>query len=59
MKALLHHDLLCFIQVTGKEVPFNPRVPAYLNCYAVVHFAVIMELYIDLLATVTVSNSYL
>uniref|UniRef100_A0A8B9EUH8 Alkylglycerol monooxygenase n=1 Tax=Anser cygnoides TaxID=8845 RepID=A0A8B9EUH8_ANSCY len=40
--------------ITGKEVPFNPRVPAYLNCYAVVHFAVIMELYIDLLATVTV-----
>ncbi|XP_042744478.1 alkylglycerol monooxygenase isoform X4 [Lagopus leucura] len=41
------------LQVTGNEVPFNPSVPAYLNCYAVVHFAVIMELYIDLLATVT------
>ncbi|POI26388.1 hypothetical protein CIB84_009862, partial [Bambusicola thoracicus] len=39
--------------VTGNEVPFNPSVPVYLNCYAVVHFAVIMELYIDLLATVT------
>ncbi|XP_042672801.1 alkylglycerol monooxygenase [Centrocercus urophasianus] len=39
--------------VTGNEVPFNPSVPAYLNCYAVVHFAVITELYIDLLATVT------
>uniref|UniRef100_A0A803XYQ4 Alkylglycerol monooxygenase n=1 Tax=Meleagris gallopavo TaxID=9103 RepID=A0A803XYQ4_MELGA len=39
--------------VTGNEVPFNPSVPVYLNCYAVVHFAVVMELYIDLLATVT------
>uniref|UniRef100_A0A8B9Q2M7 Alkylglycerol monooxygenase n=1 Tax=Apteryx owenii TaxID=8824 RepID=A0A8B9Q2M7_APTOW len=42
--------------ITGKEVPYNPSVPAYLNCYAVIHFAVIMDLYIDLLATVTVSN---
>ncbi|OXB58340.1 hypothetical protein ASZ78_001881, partial [Callipepla squamata] len=40
--------------VTGNEVPFNPSVPAYLNCYAVVHFVVIMEVYIDLLATVTI-----
>ncbi|XP_068791108.1 alkylglycerol monooxygenase isoform X2 [Struthio camelus] len=39
--------------ITGKEVPYNPSVPAYLNCYAVVHFVVIMDLYIDLLATVT------
>ncbi|NXL95180.1 ALKMO monooxygenase, partial [Alectura lathami] len=38
--------------VTGKEIPFNPSVPACLNCYAAVHFAVLMELYIDLLATV-------
>ncbi|KAJ7418816.1 alkylglycerol monooxygenase isoform X2 [Willisornis vidua] len=41
------------LQITGKEVPFNPIVPAYLNCYAVVHFAVIMDLYTELLATVT------
>ncbi|NWI17153.1 ALKMO monooxygenase, partial [Crypturellus soui] len=39
--------------ITGKEVPYNPSVPAYLNCYAVIHFAVIVDLYIDLLATVT------
>ncbi|KAF1406321.1 Alkylglycerol monooxygenase, partial [Spheniscus humboldti] len=39
--------------ITGKEVPFNPSVPAYLNCYAVVHFAVIMDLYTELLGTVT------
>ncbi|NXV99646.1 ALKMO monooxygenase, partial [Fregetta grallaria] len=39
--------------VTGKEVPFNPSIPAYLNCYAVVHFAVIMDLYTELLGTVT------
>ncbi|XP_009070338.1 PREDICTED: alkylglycerol monooxygenase-like, partial [Acanthisitta chloris] len=39
--------------ITGKEVVFNPSVPAYLNCYAVVHFAVIMDLYTELLATVT------
>uniref|UniRef100_A0A8C4KMA3 Transmembrane protein 195 n=1 Tax=Dromaius novaehollandiae TaxID=8790 RepID=A0A8C4KMA3_DRONO len=45
--------------ITGKEIPYNPSVPAYLNCYAVVHFAVIMDLYLDLLATVTVSNACL
>ncbi|XP_064532170.1 alkylglycerol monooxygenase isoform X1 [Pseudopipra pipra] len=39
--------------ITGKEVPFNPIVPAYLNCYVVVHFAVIVDLYTELLATVT------
>ncbi|XP_025900730.1 alkylglycerol monooxygenase [Nothoprocta perdicaria] len=39
--------------ITGKEVPYNPSVPAYLNCYAVVHFTIIMDLYIDLLATVS------
>ncbi|XP_064300576.1 alkylglycerol monooxygenase isoform X1 [Phalacrocorax carbo] len=39
--------------ITGKEVPFNPSVPAYLNCYAVVHFAVIMDVYTELLGTVT------
>ncbi|XP_074906202.1 alkylglycerol monooxygenase isoform X2 [Buteo buteo] len=39
--------------ITGKEVPFNPSVPAYLNCYAVVHFAVILDLYTELLGTVT------
>ncbi|NXF50486.1 ALKMO monooxygenase, partial [Oceanites oceanicus] len=39
--------------ITGKEVPFNPSVPAYLNCYAVVHFAVIVDLYTELLGTVT------
>ncbi|XP_074430889.1 alkylglycerol monooxygenase isoform X1 [Larus michahellis] len=39
--------------ITGKEVPFNPSVPAYLNWYAVVHFAIIMELYTGLLGTVT------
>ncbi|KAM9304692.1 alkylglycerol monooxygenase [Morus bassanus] len=39
--------------ITGKEVPFNPSVPAYLNYYAVVHFAVIMDLYTELLGTVT------
>ncbi|RLW11579.1 hypothetical protein DV515_00001565 [Chloebia gouldiae] len=42
------------LQVTGKEVPFNPSVPAYLNCYALVHFAVIVDLYIELLASVTI-----
>lgn len=46
------------MQVTGKEVPFNPHVPAYLNCYALVHFAVIVELYNELPASVTVSNSF-
>ncbi|KFQ89616.1 Alkylglycerol monooxygenase, partial [Phoenicopterus ruber ruber] len=45
--------------ITGKEVPFNPSVPAYLNCYAVVHFVVIMDLYTELLGAVSVSNSYL
>ncbi|XP_009575262.1 PREDICTED: alkylglycerol monooxygenase [Fulmarus glacialis] len=39
--------------ITGKEVPFNPSLPAYLNCYAVVHFAVILDLYTELLGTVT------
>ncbi|KAF2983299.1 hypothetical protein EK904_000813, partial [Melospiza melodia maxima] len=39
--------------ITGKEVPFNPHVPAYLNCYALVHFAAILDLYIELLASMT------
>lgn len=51
--------LFCFIQITGKEVPFNPHVPAYLNCYALVHFAIIVDLYTELLASITVSNSFL
>ncbi|KFO90389.1 Alkylglycerol monooxygenase, partial [Buceros rhinoceros silvestris] len=42
--------------ITGKEVPFNPSVPGYLNSYAVVHFAVIVDLYTELLGTVAVSN---
>ncbi|XP_059322921.1 alkylglycerol monooxygenase isoform X2 [Ammospiza nelsoni] len=41
------------LQITGKEVPFNPHVPAYLNCYALVHFAAIVDLYIELLASMT------
>ncbi|KAF4794247.1 hypothetical protein TURU_103100 [Turdus rufiventris] len=41
------------LQITGKEVPFNPQVPAYLNCYALVHFAVILDLYTELLASLT------
>uniref|UniRef100_A0A672TLW1 Alkylglycerol monooxygenase n=1 Tax=Strigops habroptila TaxID=2489341 RepID=A0A672TLW1_STRHB len=45
-------------EIIGKEVPFNPSVLVYLNCYAVVHFAVIMDLYTELLATETVSNLY-
>ncbi|XP_032932874.1 alkylglycerol monooxygenase isoform X2 [Catharus ustulatus] len=40
--------------ITGKEVPFNPQVPAYLNCYALVHFAVIVHLYTELLASLTI-----
>lgn len=48
--------LFCFIQITGKEVPFNPSVPGYINSYAVVHFAVIVDLYTELLGTVAVSN---
>ncbi|KAK2542513.1 Agmo isoform B [Columba livia] len=39
--------------ITGKEVLFNPHVPAYLNCYAVVHFVIIVDLYTELLGTVT------
>ncbi|KAL2307428.1 hypothetical protein Nmel_000392, partial [Mimus melanotis] len=41
-------------EITGKEVPFNPHVPAYLNCYALVHFAVIVDLYTELLASITI-----
>ncbi|XP_068008601.1 alkylglycerol monooxygenase isoform X2 [Melanerpes formicivorus] len=40
-------------EVTGKEVVFNPSVPGYLNCYAVVHFAVVLDLYTELLGAVT------
>ncbi|KAI1242754.1 hypothetical protein IHE44_0000300 [Lamprotornis superbus] len=43
-------------EITGKEVPFNPHVPAYLNCYALVHFAVIVDLYTELLASVTLES---
>jgi len=50
--------LFCFLQITGKEVPFNPSIPAYYNCYAVVHFAVITDLYTELLGTVAVSSSW-
>ncbi|XP_017584853.1 PREDICTED: alkylglycerol monooxygenase isoform X1 [Corvus brachyrhynchos] len=39
--------------ITGKEVPFNPPVPAYCNCYALVHFAIIVDLYTELLASVS------
>ncbi|NXN91851.1 ALKMO monooxygenase, partial [Rhinopomastus cyanomelas] len=39
--------------VTGKEVPYNPSVAGYLNCYVVVHFALIVDFYTELLGTVT------
>ncbi|KYO26742.1 alkylglycerol monooxygenase isoform X1 [Alligator mississippiensis] len=36
--------------ITGKEVPFNPKLPVHLCVYAVIHFALIVTLYIDLFA---------
>ncbi|XP_053876263.1 alkylglycerol monooxygenase isoform X1 [Malaclemys terrapin pileata] len=37
--------------ITGKEVPFNPRLPIYLSVYAVVHFALMLGFYVDLFET--------
>ncbi|XP_039379523.1 alkylglycerol monooxygenase isoform X4 [Mauremys reevesii] len=39
------------VQITGKEVPFNPRLPIYLSVYAVVHFALMLGFYVDLFET--------
>ncbi|XP_065255972.1 alkylglycerol monooxygenase [Emys orbicularis] len=37
--------------ITGKEVPFNPKLPIYLSVYAVVHFALMLGFYVDLFET--------
>ncbi|XP_072859357.2 alkylglycerol monooxygenase isoform X1 [Pogona vitticeps] len=38
-------------EVTGKEVPFNPKLPNHLCVYAVVHFVIMLGFYIDLFAS--------
>ncbi|XP_053119295.1 alkylglycerol monooxygenase [Hemicordylus capensis] len=37
-------------KITGKEVPFNPKLPVYLQVYTVVHFGLMLGFYIDLFA---------
>ncbi|XP_061443132.1 alkylglycerol monooxygenase isoform X1 [Rhineura floridana] len=38
-------------EITGKEVPFSPKLPNYLCVYAVTHFILMLGFYIDLFAT--------
>ncbi|XP_032091115.1 alkylglycerol monooxygenase isoform X1 [Thamnophis elegans] len=35
-------------EITGKEVPFNRKLPSYMYIYVIVHFALMMGFYVDL-----------
>ncbi|XP_058038019.1 alkylglycerol monooxygenase isoform X4 [Ahaetulla prasina] len=35
-------------EVTGKEVPFNRKLPSYMSIYVIMHFALMMGFYVDL-----------
>nr|XP_060638135.1 alkylglycerol monooxygenase [Anolis sagrei ordinatus] len=38
-------------EITGKEVPFNLKLPSYLRVYAVIHFILMLGFYIDMFAS--------
>lgn len=43
------------VQITGKEVPYNPSWPLPLQAYVVVHFLLVLRVYHDLFENKMVS----
>lgn len=42
--------------VSGKEIPYNPKIPAWLQMYAVLHFFFILGIYIQIFANNSVAS---
>lgn len=47
--------LFFHVQITGKEVPYNPSWPLPLQAYVVVHFLLVLQIYHDLFENKMVS----